>query len=239
MTALLLFTGFAIILLLAVFLWPTLKSRAIRKPQAKNDPPRFMEEYTEELTAPLRHEDLKDPVPELPRSYNVDRLVLLVRDPYWIYAYWEISAAKMEEIAAGYEPWVWGPSRPVLRVYDVTGVDFNGSNANSFFDCSLNELAENWYINVPRANRTYCADLGRLLPDGSFITILRSNPVTTPRDALSDNLDEEWMWIEGIYRTIKYQTGVSSPMIVEEINDRMGKAPLGFSSPGFKNPDYY
>ncbi|MFZ5632533.1 MAG: DUF4912 domain-containing protein [Bacillota bacterium] len=236
MAALLLFTGVAIILFLAVFLWPVLKSRALRKPQVKKEAPGFIEEYVEEFAVPLKHQNI-DPVPELPRSYNVDRLVLMVRDPYWLYAYWEITATKMEEIAARYGPRVWGPSRPVLRVYDVTGISFNGSNANSFFDCSLNELAENWYINVPHANRTYCADLGRLLPDGSFITILRSNPVTTPRDALSDNLDEEWMWIEGIYRTIKYQTGVSSPMIVEEINERMGKAPLGFSSPGFMDPN--
>jgi hypothetical protein len=122
----------------------------------------------------------------------------------------------------------------VLRVYDVTGIDFNGNNALSSFDCSLGTHADQWYINVPSANRTYCVDLGRLLPDGSFITILRSNLVTTPRDTLSDRLDEEWMWIEGLY--FRHRMGVSSPLIIEEMAERMGQLPLNVSSPGFYNP---
>ncbi|MCL6612773.1 MAG: DUF4912 domain-containing protein [Peptococcaceae bacterium] len=233
MTALLLI-GAAIILLLAVFLWPAFRPRTLRKPEAEDELPGFSQELAEEISVqPL--ETQHDPVPELPRLYGVDRLVLLVRDPYWLYAYWEVSATRMEEISAKYGP-AWNASRAVLRVYDVTGINFDGSNANSFFDCSLNEYADSWHINVPGANRTYCVDMGRLFPDGTFVTILRSNLATTPRDALSDNLDEEWMWIEGIYRTLRYQAGVSSPMIVEEINERMGRAPLGVSSPGFYNP---
>lgn len=234
MTALLLI-GVVVILLLAVFLWPAFRPRTLQKPVPDKELPDFFEEYAGELADPPKQIQY-DPVPELPRSYGVDRLVLLVRDPYWLYAYWEVSATRMEEISAKYGPHVWNASRAVLRVYDVTGINFNGSNANSFFDCSLNEHADSWHINVPGANRTYCVDMGRLFPDGTFVTILRSNFATTPRDALSDNLDEEWMWIEGIYRTLRYQAGVSSPMIVEEINERMGRAPLGVSSPGFYNP---
>jgi hypothetical protein len=29
--------------------------------------------------------------PEPPASYGVDRIVLLVRDPYWVHVYWDIS----------------------------------------------------------------------------------------------------------------------------------------------------
>lgn len=234
MTALLLI-GAAIILLLAVFLWPVFRPRTLRKPRTGNELPGFSEEYAKELAEPLKQINY-EPVPELPRSYGMDRLILMVRDPYWMYAYWEITATRLEEISAWYEHRVWDSSMAMLRVYDVTGIDFNGTKTNSFFDCSLNENADSLHINVPHTNRTYCVDLGRLFPDGTFITILRSNLVTTPRDNLSENLDEEWMWIEGIYRTLKYQTGVSSPMIVKEIHERMGGAPLGISSPGFYHP---
>lgn len=234
MTALLLI-GAAVLMILAVFLWPALRPRASRKLQVKAETPRFLEEYAGELCQPPGQAGL-EPVPELPRSYGVNRLVLMVRDPYWLYAYWEITATRMEQISSRHGSRAWDDSKAVLRVYDVTGINFNGKNANSFFDCSLNDQADSWHINVPGANRTYCVDMGRLFPDGTFLTILRSNAVTTPRDALSENLDEEWMWLEGVYRTLKYQTGVSSPMIVEEINQRMGMAPLGFSSPGFGEP---
>ncbi|MFZ5646730.1 MAG: DUF4912 domain-containing protein [Bacillota bacterium] len=223
-----------IILLLAAVFWPLFKPRRVKKPLIKKEYKPFTEEYSVELAEPVKRHTLLEPVPELPQSYGIDRLVLMVRDPYWLYAYWEITATRMEEISAKYGSQAWENSRPVLRVYDVTGVDFTGNNANRYFDCSLSDYTENWYINVAESNRSYCVDLGRIFPDGSFITILRSNIVTTPRDALSDRLDEEWMWIEGLYS--KYQMGLSSPLIIEEINERMGNLPLGISSPGF-NPD--
>jgi len=225
--------GIAIILLLAYILWPVLKSRQARKPEIKREIPLFTEEYAEELSIPVPQQT-PEPVPELPRSYGMDRLALMVRDPYWLYAYWEITATRMEDITARYGPMLWENSKPVLRVYDVTGINFNGANANRYFDCTLGGNADDWYINVAEANRSFCVDLGRLFPDGIFITLLRSNIVTTPRDALSDRLDEEWMWIEGLYT--KFQMGISSPLIIEEIHERMGKVPLGISSPGFYDP---
>lgn len=231
--SLLLIGAIIISLLLAVFLWPSYKSRTLKNPPVKKAVPDLLEEYSEELT----HLDKPinvDPVPELPQSYGIDRLVLLVKDPYWVYAYWEVTATKMEEFASSYGD-IWNNSKSVMRVYDITGVVFNGNNAHGFFDIPINDFADNWHIEVGNANRTYCADLGRLLPNGNFIAMLRSNSVTTPRDSLSDNMDEEWMWIEGIYRTVRRQTGVSSLMIVKEINERMANNPLGFSSPGFDN----
>ncbi|KJS65318.1 MAG: hypothetical protein JL50_16135 [Peptococcaceae bacterium BICA1-7] len=227
--------GSVIVLLLALVLFyrPAFKTVKARKPEILADTPTFAEEYSVELAEPVRPKIL-DPVPELPRSYGMDRLVLMVRDPYWLYAYWEITATKMDEISSQFSPGLWESSRTVLRVYDVTGIDFNGNNALCSFDCSLGSNTDEWYISVPSANRTYCVDIGRVLPDGSFITILRSNPVTTPRDSLSDRFDEEWMWIEGLY--FRQQMGVSSPLIIEELAERMGRLPIGISSPGFYNP---
>jgi len=222
--------GIAIILLLAYTLWPFLKSRQASKPEIKQEKPLFMEEYAGELSIPAPQQT-PEPVPELPGSYGIDRLILMVKDPYWLYAYWEITATSMEEITSRYGPMIWENSKPVLRVYDVTGIIFNGANANRYFDCALGGNADDWHINAAEANRSFCVDLGRLFPDGSFITLLRSNIVTTPRDSLSDRLDEEWMWIEGLYT--KFQMGISSPLIIEEISERMGEIPLGISSPGF------
>lgn len=236
MPALLPFAVGAVLILavLAAVFWPIIMPRRFKKPIIEKEQQRYTEEYSVELAEPVKKKTVLEPVPELPRSYGMDRLVLMVRDPYWLYAYWEITATKMEEISAKLGPLIWDNSKPVLRVYDITGVDFNGINAKRFFDCSLNDYSDNWYINVAEANRSYCVDLGRLFPDGSFVTLLRSNIVTTPRDALSDRMDEEWMWIEGLYS--KHRMGLSSPLIIEEISERMGMLPLGISSPGF-NPD--
>lgn len=224
-----------LILFIAVFLWPGLRAKPQQKPVTVRTS-QFKQELADELSPPvIQQSPLKEPIPELPSTYGIDRLVLMVRDPNWLYAYWEITATKQDEFTAAYGPAAWNSTRPVLRVYDVTGVNFNGVNANSYIDINLPEFTDNWHLNVGQPDRSFCVDLGRIFPDGRFITLLRSNVVTTPRCTLSDCLDEEWMWIEGLYQTIRYQMGISSPIIVEEINERMGALPLGISSPGFKH----
>lgn len=225
-----------LLLLVSVFLLP--KRRLKNHIEMKKTPQHlFKQETAEELSEPLplieSHPEHKEEL-ELPRTYGIDRLVLMVRDPYWLYAYWEVSATKVEEFNSNFGPGAWSASRPVLRVYDVTGVHFNGENANSYVDIDVNEETDNWHINVGQPDRSFCVDLGRMFSDGRFVTLLRSNVVTTPRASLSDRLDEEWMWIEGIYRSITRLHAGSSPMVVEEITQRMGAVPLGISSPGFE-----
>src|SRR3989338_3076472 len=35
---------------------------------------------------------------ELPSYYDQDKIVLLVRDPWWIYAYWQIKGSTLERL---------------------------------------------------------------------------------------------------------------------------------------------
>lgn len=194
----------------------------------------FAAELVPSLTAPS--EQLQTaPEPELPRGYGKDRLVLMARDPHWLFAYWEVTATKQDEFINTHSPEAWQVTHSVLRVYDVTGIEFNGQNSLGYTDIHLSGEAGDWYIQVGQPDHSFCVDLGRMFPDGRFITLLRSNTVTTPRASLSDCLDEEWMWIEGLYRTIsKIPFGASSPMIIEELAARSGVLPLGVSSPGFE-----
>ena len=212
----------AIILLLAVFLWPSLKPQKTRKNQSPNELPQFSKEYAQEFSS--HHQDLSPgQEPQLPTSYGSDRHVLLVRDPYWLYAYWEITPAKIGEFSEQYGPQIWNDSQAVLRVYDVSEIHFNGRNAHQFFDYSLGADADNWHIKIPESGRTYCAEIGRLLPDGTFVAILRSNPVIAPKETLSEQVDGEWMFIDGIYQNLKYQPGMSSSILVEENQDWMNR----------------
>lgn len=226
-----------LLLLLTVFLWPAKRRQGPVK-SLNRKPVTTREEYAEEITfpAPAIEETpkLNPEMPEIPWHYGVDRLVLMVRDPNWIFAYWEITATKQGEFSRQYGPNAWNSSRPVLRVYDVTGVEyFNGTNANDFMDISINDFADSWHVEVGRPNSSFCVDLGRVFPDGRFVTLLRSNIVHTPSLSVSNLLDEEWMWIEGIYKTITRLHMGSSPLVKEELALGMGVLPLGISSPGF------
>lgn len=142
-----------------------------------------------------KHEDYKKPGErpelEIPNRYFDNKVVLMARDPFWCYAYWDISGGVMQTKAD--EAKRSGEYKLVLRVYDVTDIQFNGKNAHKYMDIEVTGDANNWYINVWEAGRTYIAELGFRTADGKFIVIARSNAVGVPSDRVSDKTDEEWM----------------------------------------------
>jgi hypothetical protein len=137
---------------------------------------------------------LLDPVPgDLPAAYGVDRAVLVPRDPWWVFVFWEISPATREAALAalGTEA---RDARPMLRVFDVTFVDPRGSNTALSFDVEVPRDAESWYVNVGRPAATYCAEIGLRTPSGRFLPLLRSNAAATPR--ATPAADREVRWLE-------------------------------------------
>lgn len=134
-----------------------------------------------------------------PPGYGDHKIVVLVRDPWWIFAYWEIRHDKEEELVRKIRSDSDDPVKSILRVYDVTNVNFNGANAHSYFDIDLSGLAHNWYINVGSPDRSWLVDIGIVTRKGNFYCLARSNVVKTPRYGMSDQLDAEWMMPEDEY----------------------------------------
>jgi hypothetical protein len=159
---------------------------------------------------------------EIPQDYNDTKVVLMVRDPYWLYSYWGVSQETRNWISGAIKP--WEEISLVLRVYDITNCNFDGSNSNYFFDININPGTNNWYIHVGGPNRAFCVDLGFIQDNGNFYTIARSNIVNTPRDNVSEVIDEEWMVIESDFRKLYQLTagaGNSSAELVESLIKRL------------------
>ena len=136
---------------------------------------------------------------KFPQGYGDHKIVVLVRDPWWIFAYWEMRREKEEEIVNKIKNDGDSPVKTILRIYDVTDVNFNGKNAHSYFDIELKGLASNWYINVGSPGRSWVVDIGVVTKKGGFYLLARSNMITTPRYGMSDKLDAEWMMPEENY----------------------------------------
>jgi uncharacterized protein len=149
------------------------------------------EELVEEskfFVPPYAGTDAKKKEFDFPHSYGDNKIVLLVRDPHWTYAYWEITEGKYKEVRDILGS-AFNDSKEILRGYDTTSKPWKS------FDVTVSYGARSWYVNVPESNRTYIVDVGFLSPDGRFIAMARSNAVTTPRDAMSEVIDEEWMTV--------------------------------------------
>lgn len=134
-----------------------------------------------------------------PPGYGDNKIVLLARDPWWVYTYWEIRKDREEDIIRRMEASGEKSEKSILRVYDVTDVNFNGKNANSFFDIDLKGLANTWYINVGVPGRAWVVDIGIISNKGTFYLLARSNVINTPKFGMSDQLDAEWAMPEEDY----------------------------------------
>ncbi|MCX7927741.1 MAG: DUF4912 domain-containing protein [Candidatus Omnitrophica bacterium] len=188
------------------------KKKNVRRPTIKKAPTFFDESTTSstvigaqetkiEQTKFSHPEAIKAPkaMPqELPQSYNSDRIILQVRDPWWLHCYWEITQNTWNKLINKLKE-LFFSAKKVLRVYDISHINFDGTNAHRYFDIEVREEANNWYIDTAAPGRSWVVDYGLRLPSGEFITIVRSNVVSTPIDGPSWITDEEWMVPEEMF----------------------------------------
>ena len=129
---------------------------------------------------------------ELPRSYGRDRIILLPRDPWWTFTYWEVTPATRVRAlrALGAEG---ERAREILRVYDITFLTFTGENAWLSFDVELPPGADHWYLNVGRPAASFCVEVGLRTAAGRFLPLARSNVVTTARSSPSPDTSVRWV----------------------------------------------
>ncbi|MCG2705134.1 MAG: DUF4912 domain-containing protein, partial [Candidatus Omnitrophica bacterium] len=129
-------------------------------------------------------------------SYDSTNLTLIARDPRWIHAYWDIASSSRDTLKnrIGDE---LERSAHTLRMYDVTFVDFNGDNANHWFDLDFDPgVTNNWYVNLWSDRASYCGEIGLRLQNGKFFPFTRSNVVQTPTKRPSERSEEIWMRVD-------------------------------------------
>lgn len=145
----------------------------------------------------------------LPGSYGSTEAYLLPRDPFWMFLCWEITEETRKSVQASHGDDVFARSKAVIRVYDITGLDnFDGSNARAHSDIPIMLEARRWYVNVQESGHSYCCAVGLLGPDGKFIALVRSNPVSLPTGRISSVTDEKWMSVSADFEKLLQLSGV-------------------------------
>lgn len=183
-----------------------------------------------------REDDQKGFFPSSPQQlvtdYGRDKIVLQVRDPWWLHAYWEVTASTWARLSKEFPAIHSGRFKRLLRVYDVTHINLDQIPAQRYFDIEVTPEANNWYIDVQTPGCSWCVDFGLLLDGNRFITIVRSNRVSTPLDGPSWITDEEWMIPEEMFTRL-YGLGVgigSSPLKLKELWKERLKSEFGSGS---------
>jgi hypothetical protein len=131
---------------------------------------------------------------DLPWSYGENRVTAIVRDPDSAYLYWEITdeavaTARAALGPAGAEGWC------NLRVYDTTGRQFDGTNANDYFDIRVDRNDREYFLMIRRPTSAMHVEIGVKTHEGYFQPIARTGAASFPRNDPSPNTALEWMTV--------------------------------------------
>jgi len=136
-------------------------------------------ENVDELFGRKRHDD--DPDFTFPESYNVTRIELMLKDPAWAFAYWDISQSERamvfeDDLFSGF----------MLRLEELNPA--KKITELDIMDVPVSFSDNSWYLNLELRETRYVVHLVALF--GSVERILASSkPVYVPRGGFSEKLD--------------------------------------------------
>ncbi|GAB4457794.1 MAG: DUF4912 domain-containing protein [Elainellaceae cyanobacterium] len=139
--------------------------------------------------APISLAEVDEPLSDLPDGYGESRIVLMPRDPQWVYAYWDIPNSQKEELRRQ------GGARLALRFYDVTDINMVVQRPHSLQQYECDELAREWYLPVPVSDRDYLIEIGYVCTDGRWLLLAQSAPVRVPPVYPSDWVDDQFITV--------------------------------------------
>ncbi|HTQ38176.1 MAG TPA: DUF4912 domain-containing protein [Pirellulales bacterium] len=159
-----------------------------------------------------------------------DRLVVMVHDPYWLHAYWELTPAGVVRAQAALGQH-WHTAKPMLRVLEVSGSGSSTAAERVARDIAIHGGVKNWYIDVGNPPQTYRLLIGYLASNGQFFSLARSNTVSTPASTSSEKLDNHWTEVvencDKIYAMSGgYSAETNSSELQEVLEERL-RRPVG------------
>jgi len=117
-----------------------------------------------------------DAAEELPESYGTQRLLLVARDPNWLYAHWDLTGEQLRKYNQAAKD-----GHLIVRV-------FKGQpSGKPVLEQHVHPESRNWFLHVGHGGTKYVAQLGYVDRGHAWQTVATSAATFTPPDALSDD----------------------------------------------------
>lgn len=120
-----------------------------------------------------------------------DRMVLVVRDSFWLHVSWEVTRRSVERAKAAMAE-QWHTVHPILRVVKVDNSSTTNNSETIHRDIEIHGGVRNWYIDVSDPPATFRVLLGYMSGSGRFHELIRSNIVTTPIPGSDESISTHW-----------------------------------------------
>ena len=163
-----------------------------------------------------------------------DRVLLMVRDPFWLHANWELTSQSVQRAEAALKQ-DWHGAKPVIRLFDVTSQDTTSTSETPVRDIFIQGGCNDWYIDVPQPPRTYRADIGYISRRGEFYVLARSNQVTPPKAGSTEAVDVGWTDLDSkkaeriLAMSSGFETAEGDPELKRYLEERL-RRPMGTPS---------
>lgn len=161
-----------------------------------------------------------------------DRILLMVPDPFWLHASWELTTQSVQRAEAALRQ-DWHGARPIIRLFDVTSQDTTSTSETPIRDIIIHGGCSNWYIDIPQPPRSYRADIGYVSKRGDFYVLARSNVVTPPKAGSAEAIDEAWNEYDGskkgerlLAMSSGFETSDGDPELKKYLEEKL-KRPMG------------
>ncbi|HSS40778.1 MAG TPA: DUF4912 domain-containing protein [Polyangia bacterium] len=170
-----------------------------------------------------------EPMPaNIPWGYDQNRVTAMVVDPERLYVYWEVTddgvAAARKSLGRGGETaWL------NLRVYDITGRLFDGTNAHSYFDHRIELHDRQWFFAINKPTSSACVEVGLKSDEGYFVKVARSGRVDFPRREPAPGGAVEWLTVRA--GNVAYAASPQGPLPAGGDGGGGGGSPGGGDAP--------
>jgi hypothetical protein len=142
--------------------------------RAKSEEPETIKEEKEGRLAQAEKQPLI-PFESLPSEYGENGITLMVVNPSKLFAFWEVGEDTLRIFHGDLK----------IRIYDITGIDFDSMDANNCIDIAVHDRIGDGYISVS-PGKDYIVDIGIVYSEGIFITVARSLKVSTPHEIIAE-----------------------------------------------------
>jgi hypothetical protein len=161
---------------------------------------------------------------------ETDRLVAMVRGPFWLHASWELRRKSVERAAAAMGQ-LWHSARPVLRLLSVSSNGTTNTAQQVLRDIDIHGGVNHWYVDVGDPPSSFQLDIGYLADNGQYFSLARSNIVTTPIPSACSELDENWQEVaqscDKIFAMSGGVDGNGSVVELKELFEERLRRPMG------------
>ena len=148
-------------------------------------------EARKDLAQPAPKPSLISSTPVPPLEKGKDRVILMVRDAFWLHAHWDITRQTVERVRVSIAEH-WHTAKPIIRMLKL---DDNGTTNNAetvYKDIEIHGGVRNWYIETESPGCSYKVQLGYITANGRFYELVRSNTVTMPVAGSKEVVDDHW-----------------------------------------------